>query len=210
MDGNQRWAKKNNLSLQKGYIAGFNNIKKIIDCCINNKINNITLYAASTENIKRSSSAVLFKIIRNSFQKFLSDIDTDKINFKIIGEKDNLPKDILDIFNNISQSKNAKINVNVAFNYATKYEIVNIINKIIRNNDEISIENIEKNMYLNKAEDPDILIRTGGFQRLSNFIMLNLAYTELFFSNTLWPDFTSDELNKIIKKFLKLQRNYGL
>ena len=210
MDGNQRWAKNNNQSLKKGYIAGFENINKILDCCINNNIKNITLYAASVENIKRNSSNLLFVIIRNYFKKFMLDINNKKIKINIIGERDNIPLDILDLFDSIHKNSATDINVNVAFNYGTQFEIKNIIKKLIKKNEEINIKNIRSNMYIGGTDDPDILVRTGGYHRLSNFILLNLSYTELFFTKTLWPDFSSEELNSIIKKFLKLERNYGL
>jgi len=210
MDGNQRWAKNNNQSLKKGYIAGFENINKILDCCINNNIKNITLYAASVENIKRNSSNLLFAIIRNYFKKFMIDINNKSIKINIIGERDNIPLDILDLFDSIHKNSTTDINVNVAFNYGTQFEIKNIIKKMINKKEEINIKNIRSNMYLGGVDDPDILVRTGGYHRLSNFILLNLSYTELFFTKTLWPDFSSEELNSIIKKFLKLERNYGL
>ena len=210
MDGNQRWAKKNNQSLKKGYIAGFENINKILDCCINNNIKNITLYAASVENIKRNSSNLLFVIIRNYFKKFMLDINNKSIKINIIGERDNIPLDILDLFDSIHKNSVTDINVNVAFNYGTQFEIKKIIEKLVNKNEEINIENIRSNMYIGDIDDPDILVRTGGYQRLSNFILLNLSYTELFFTKTLWPDFSSEELNSIIKKFLKVERNYGL
>ena len=210
MDGNQRWAKNNNQSLKKGYIAGFENINKILDCCINNNIKNITLYAASVENIKRNSSNLLFAIIRNYFKKFMLDINNKSIKINIIGERDNIPLDILDLFDSIHKNCTTDINVNVAFNYGTQFEIKKIIEKFVNKNEEINIENIRSNMYIGDIDDPDILVRTGGYQRLSNFILLNLSYTELFFTKTLWPDFSSEELNSIIKKFLRLKRNYGL
>ena len=210
MDGNQRWAKKNKKSKQNGYIEGFKNINNIIKCCVNNDIKNITLYAASAENLKRKSSNLLFLIIRKYFEKFTSDINNNNIKFKIIGEREGIPEDILNLFDKISFNREAKFNVNVAFNYGTQYEIKKIIENITSKKEDITLENIRSNMYIGEIEDPDILIRTGGFHRLSNFILLNLSYTELFFIKTLWPDFTTSELNVILKKFLDLQRNYGL
>lgn len=210
MDGNQRWSKKNNKSLKNGYMAGFENISKIINCCIKNKIKNVTLYAASVDNLKRRSSNLLFVIIRNYFKKFIADTNNKKIKINIIGERDNIPSDILKLFDSIYQNNKAEINVNVAFNYGTQFEVKYIIENLIKKKEDISIKNIKSNMYLGNIDDPDILIRTGGFQRLSNFILLNLSYTELFFTKTLWPDFSSTELNNILKNFTKLQRNYGL
>ena len=208
MDGNQRWAKINKKSKQEGYIQGFKNINNILDCCIDHNINNITLYAASAENLKRTSSNLLFAITRKYFKKFIKDINNKKVKINIIGERENIPLDILDLFDNIKINKDFKIKVNVAFNYGTQCEIKNIFEKMITNKNDITLENIRSNMYLGDSDDPDILVRTGGFQRLSNFILLNLSYTELFFTKTLWPDFTNLELNDMIKEFSNLKRNY--
>jgi len=210
MDGNQRWAKKNNQSLKNGYLAGFENINKILDCCINNDIKNVTIFAASVENIKRGSSNLLFIIIRNYFKKFMLEVNNKSIKINFIGERDNIPIDILDIFDIIHKNSSGNINLNVVFNYGTQFEIKNIIEKLINKNENINIKNIRSNMYMGDADDPDILVRTGGYKRLSNFILLNLSYTELFFTKTLWPDFSSNELNTIINNFKKLERNYGL
>ena len=210
MDGNQRWAKKNNQSLKNGYLAGFENINKILDCCISNNIKNITIFAASVENIKRNSANLLFIIIRNYFKKFMLDINNKSIKINFIGERINIPKDILDIFDIIHKKSSGNVNLNVVFNYGTQFEIKNIIEKLINKNENINIKNIRSNMYMGDTADPDILIRTGGYKRLSNFILLNLSYTELFFTKTLWPDFSSNELNTIINNFTKLERNYGL
>ena len=210
MDGNQRWAKKNNQSLKNGYLAGFENINKILDCCISNNIKNITIFAASVENIKRNSANLLFIIIRNYFKKFMLDINNKSIKINFIGERVNIPKDILDIFDIIHKKSSGNVNLNVVFNYGTQFEIKNIIEKLINKNENINIKNIRSNMYMGDTADPDILIRTGGYKRLSNFILLNLSYTELFFTKTLWPDFSSNELNTIINNFTKLERNYGL
>ena len=210
MDGNQRWAKKNNQSLKNGYLAGFENINKILDCCISNNIKNITIFAASVENIKRNSANLLFVIIRNYFKKFMLDINNKSIKINFIGERVNIPKDILDIFDIIHKKSSGNVNLNVVFNYGTQFEIKNIIEKLINKNENINIKNIRSNMYIGDTDDPDILVRTGGYSRLSNFILLNLSYTELFFTKTLWPDFSSNELNTIINNFTKLERNYGL
>ena len=217
MDGNKRWAKKKNISIKDGYLKGLYNIETIINFCIENNINNLTLYALSTENFKRKSVNLIFRIILKEYLKILSKINKDnyiKINF--IGDRKKLPKNLINIFNKVENitKKNNILNLKIAFNYGTDQEIREIINNII----ELNIKKItDKNsnliksfMYLKDMPDPDILIRTGGFQRLSNFLLLNLSYTELFFTKTLWPDFSLNELNEIVNKFKKIKRNYGL
>ena len=133
------------------------------------------------------------------------------ININIIGEKTNISKDILNIFKSLIKKKNPTINLNIVFNYGSLDEIVYIVNNfIINKNKKINKNSVRSSMYLGNIPDPDILIRTGGYQRLSNFILLNLSYTELFFTNTLWPDFSHNELESILLKFSKVNRNYGL
>jgi len=212
MDGNQRWALQNKKSKLEGYLAGLNNLKLIINRCIEKKIKNLTVYALSSENIKRASSKIIFNLIRNKHKDFLNEIlKNNIINIKVIGEEKNVPKDILNIFKLLNQKKNPTINLNIVFNYDTKDEIVYIFNKFLKNKSKkINKKTIRSSMYLGNFDDPDVLIRTGGYQRLSNFILLNLSYTELFFTNTLWPDFNQNELDDILLKYSNINRNYGL
>ena len=212
MDGNQRWALINKKNKLEGYLAGLNNLKYIIDKCIEKKIKNLTVYALSAENIKRASSKIIFNLIINKHKEFLKELlKNNIININIIGEKTNIPKDILNIFKSLIKKKNPTINLNIVFNYGSLDEIVYIVNNfIINKNKKINKNSVRSSMYLGNIPDPDILIRTGGYQRLSNFILLNLSYTELFFTNTLWPDFSHNELESILLKFSKVNRNYGL
>lgn len=212
MDGNQRWALINKKNKLEGYLAGLNNLKFIIDKCIEKKIKNLTVYALSAENIKRASSKIIFNLIINKHKEFLKELlKNNIININIIGEKTNIPKDILNIFKSLIKKKNPTINLNIVFNYGSLDEIVYIVNNfIINKNKKINKNSVRSSMYLGNIPDPDILIRTGGYQRLSNFILLNLSYTELFFTNTLWPDFSHNELESILLKFSKVNRNYGL
>ena len=137
-----------------------------------------------------------------------------KIKLKIIGERNNIPKEILNIINEceIKTSNNNTLNLNLAFNYGFKNELIYVLNQVKKNksNIHLDINNIKKLFYLGEIPDPDLLIRTGGYQRLSNFILFNLTYSELFFTDTLWPDFTTKELKKIIFEYKKIERNYGL
>ena len=212
MDGNQRWASINKKNKLEGYLAGLNNLKFIIDKCIEKKIKNLTVYALSSENIKRASSKIIFNLIRDKHKEFLKELlKNNIININIIGEKKNISKDILNIFKSLIKKKNPTINLNIVFNYGSLDEIVYIVNNfIINKNKKINKNSVRSSMYLGNIPDPDILIRTGGYQRLSNFILLNLSYTELFFTNTLWPDFSHNELESIFLKFSKVNRNYGL
>ena len=212
MDGNQRWALINKKNKLEGYLAGLNNLKFIIDKCIEKKIKNLTVYALSSENIKRASSKIIFNLIIDKHKEFLKELlKNNIININIIGEKTNIPKDILNIFKPLIKKKNITINLNIVFNYGSLDEIVYIVNNfIINKNKKINKNSVRSSMYLGNIPDPDILIRTGGYQRLSNFILLNLSYTELFFTNTLWPDFSHNELESILLKFSKVNRNYGL
>lgn len=212
MDGNQRWAIINKKNKLEGYLAGLNNLKLIIDKCIEEKIKNLTVYALSAENIKRSSSKIIFNLIRNHHKEFLNALLTKhNIDINIIGEVKHLPKDILEIIKLSIKKKNPIINLNIVFNYGVQDEIIYIVKSILKNkNNKINKNTIRSYMYLGNIPDPDILIRTGGYQRLSNFILLNLSYTELFFINTLWPDFSQNDLANILSKFSKVNRNYGL
>ena len=212
MDGNQRWALINKKNKLEGYLAGLNNLKFIIDKCIEKKIKNLTVYALSSENIKRASSKIIFNLIIDKHKEFLKELlKNNIININIIGEKTNISKDILNIFKSLIKKKNPTINLNIVFNYGSLDEIVYIVNNfIINKNKKINKNSVRSSMYLGNIPDPDILIRTGGYQRLSNFILLNLSYTELFFTNTLWPDFSHNELESILLKFSKVNRNYGL
>ena len=211
MDGNQRWSKKNKKKIEEGYLAGFDNLEKIVNYCLKINIKYITVFALSSENLQRNSSYLIFKVIRNIYKKLLKDLNNKKININILGEKKNLPEDILKIFKKIKYFDNQKLQLNIAFNYGTQYEVKNIIESFIKDNlQKIDIEMIRKKMYLGKIPDPEILIRTGGFQRLSNFILLNLSYSDLFFTKTLWPEFSIDELESIFIEYKKIKKNYGL
>ena len=216
LDGNKRWAKKNNHTNLHGYTKGFENIKNLVTYSLSKKISNLTLFTLSSENFKRSSINLIYDIIYNNFTKTFSELIEDKgVNVKIFGSRKNLPKKILEIFDSIekSSSNNKKLNLNIAFNYGFKEEIKNVIQKALENKTNLNFDNennINELFYLGSLSDPDILIRTGGYKRLSNFIMYNLTYTELFFTDTLWPDFSEKELNSIINQYSKIDRKYGL
>ena len=216
LDGNKRWAKKNNISNLNGYTKGFENIKNLVTYSLSNKISNLTIFTLSSENFNRSSVNIIYDIIYNNFSKTFNDLVKEKgVKIKIFGNRKNLPSKILEIFQNIEESSlnNKNLFLNIAFNYGFKDEIKNIFKKIINKDVNINPDNkkdINNLFFLGSLPDPDILIRTGGYKRLSNFIMYNLTYTELFFTETLWPDFSEKEFNLIINQYLNIDRKYGL
>ena len=216
LDGNKRWAEKNNYSKVEGYKKGFENIKKIVDHTLSLKISNLTLFTLSSENFNRPSLAIIYEIIYNNFSKLFDDLVTKKnIKIKIFGSRKNLPKKIIDIFyeaENFHSTSNS-LNLNIAFNYGFKDEITQVLKEFKKKINTLNLENeleIKELFSLGLIDDPDILIRTGGYKRLSNFIMYNLTYTELFFTNTLWPEFSINEYDNIIKDYTNISRKYGL
>tara|TARA_B100001939_G_scaffold224765_1_gene193543 strand:- start:542 stop:1207 length:666 start_codon:yes stop_codon:yes gene_type:complete len=209
MDGNGRWGQKKNKGRNYGHLKGVETVKKIVRTSIKLKIPFITFFVFSSENWKRPKTEIkfLFKLIKNYFHKEIHNVINQGIKINIIGEKDKLPLDLkktLTKCENLTQ-KNKNINVNLAINYGAKNEILMAASK----SKKINFKNLEKNLYTKNMPDPDILVRTGGNQRLSNFMLWQLAYTELFFLKKLWPDFKSTDLINIIKVFKKIKRNYG-
>ena len=173
-------------------------------------------FNSSSENLLRNTINNIFKIIFDHFEQFLHEIiDKDKIKIRVIGRRNNLPKKIINIINKCEKMtvNNKELTLNLAFNYGFKNEISDIIHKIIQSKKLINPNNLSEIndlFYLGDIPDPDILIRTGGHRRLSNFILYNLSYTEIFFIDTLWPDFTTLEYNQIISEYYKIKKNYGL
>ena len=216
LDGNKRWAQNNKYSNFEGYKKGLENIKTITDYALSIGLSNLTLFTLSSENFNRSSVNIIYDIINKNFSNLIADlIEKKKIKVNIFGSRENLPEKINNIFNDAeNKTKNNKdLQLNLAFNYGFKDEIKHVLKTFKSKFDKIDINNfseINNLFYLGNMRDPDILIRTGGYQRLSNFIMFNLTYSELFFTDTLWPDFSPTELNQIIDKFLITNRKYGL
>jgi len=215
LDGNKRWAKKNNINLKNAYKKGLKNISQLISNCIEIKLKYLTLFTLSSENIQRQSVNNIFQVIYDDFSFFFEKIiEEKKVKIKIIGSRLNLPSKILKLIEHCEceTKNNNQLILNLAFNYGFKNEIQQVLQKI---KDDLSIklstpEDIKKLFLLGNIKDPDLLIRTGGEKRLSNFIMYNLTYTEIFFIDTLWPDFKFKELKVIINKYKTIKRNYGL
>ena len=212
MDGNGRWGEKRGKGRNFGHLNGVKTVKKIVETSLRLKISIVTFYVFSTENWKRPKSEInfLFRLIGNYFKKELNNVISNGIKINIIGKISNLPLSTKSILKNIIHltSKNKKIIVNLAINYGSKYEITDAFKKI-NNKRIISIKDIEKNLYTGNLPDPDILIRTGGHKRLSNFMLWQLAYSEIFFLDKLWPDFNQNDLKKIVRSFKKVKRNFG-
>ena len=217
MDGNARWAKKNKLNKKDGYLEGLNKIIEVIELCLENKIKYVTIFALSSENIKRLSINLIFELILNELDNFIKQISKDNsVNIRIFGNKNNFPKNILNIISNIEKitKKNNQLFLNVALDYGSKNEIIYCIDNLLKNKKfkykNIIKKNIRDNLYIPNLPDPDLLIRTGGFKRLSNFLLFQLSYTELFFIETLWPDITKKEILDIFNQFKSIERKYGL
>ena len=212
MDGNGRWGLKNYNSRYKGHEAGIKTVEKIIKISIIKKIRFITLYAFSTENWHRPKSEInyLFNLLERFLTKKIKKFNKNNIKLKIIGEKkfSNKINNILKKSENLTKN-NTKLQINLALNYGSKQEIVRAIRFINKKKLKYTEENISNSLYTRDIPDPEILIRTGGKHRLSNFLLWQLSYSEIFFSKKLWPEFTEDDFVKIINKFKKIKRNFG-
>ncbi len=211
MDGNGRWGKKKKQNRNSGHYAGVKTVKKIVEASIKFKIPVVTFYVFSTENWKRPKTEInfLFNLVSSYFKSELQNVIKNDIKINIIGELNKLPNKLkLILKQTVKKTRNnKKILVNLALNYGSKKEIINTLKKIRLK--KITENNVKNNLYTKNIPDPDILIRTGGKKRLSNFMLWQLAYTELFFLDKLWPDFNSKDLDKILKNFNKTKRNYG-
>jgi len=212
MDGNGRWGLKKKRSRNYGHLAGVKTVEKIVEASILLKVPIISFYVFSSENWKRPKSEInyLFNLISIYFKKEINNIIKNKIRINILGRLKNLPLKIKKVLQDSAKKtqKNNKIIVNLAINYGSKNEIIDAVKKIKSNSEKISEEKINKNLYFN-LPFPDILVRTGGQKRLSNFMLWQLAYAEIFFLDKLWPDFSKRDLSNIIKKYYKIKRNYG-
>ncbi len=210
MDGNGRWGQQRNKGRNFGHFNGVKTVKKIVEKSVRLKIPIITFYVFSTENWKRPKSEInfLFKLIINYFKEELDKVISNGIKVNIIGKIHRLPSKIKIALKNVIKktNKNKKIIVNLAINYGSRDEIVEACKKI---NNKINIQSLSKKLYTRNLPNPDILIRTGGRKRLSNFMLWQLAYTEIYFTDKLWPDFNGRDFEKIINNFKKVKRNFG-
>ncbi len=213
MDGNGRWGIKHKGSRNQGHRAGLNTVERIIEETIKQKIRYLTLYAFSTENWKRPNNEInfLFEMLESFLLKKINKLIDNGIKLKIIGNKKKFSSNIQKLLleSEKKTSKKNKLQINLALNYGSKEEILNAFKLIIKKKQKITETNIEKNLYTNKTPHPDILIRTGNTKRLSNFLLWQLSYSEIFFIKKLWPEFEINDYKKILNKFRLLKRNFG-
>jgi len=212
MDGNGRWGLKNHNSRNKGHKAGLHTVEKIIEETIKQKIKYLTLFAFSTENWKRPKKEInyLFNLLENFLLKKIEKFNEQNIRLKIIGVK-SFSKKLNNLLNSSEKktSRNTLLQINLALNYGSKIEIINAIKKINKTNENINEKNLEKYFQTKDIPDPEILIRTGNTKRLSNFLLWQIAYTEIFFEKKLWPDFNKNNYRDIVTKYKKIKRNFG-
>ena len=212
MDGNGRWGLKHKKSRNLGHKAGLKTVEKIIKASIKNKIKYLTLFVFSTENWKRPKKEIsfLFNLLQDFLISKISTLDKENIRLKILG-KVKFSKKINHLLKNSEKRtcKNKRLQINLALNYGSKSELVDSFNNLKKNKKKINIKNINQNLYTKNIPDPDILIRTGNTQRLSNFLLWQLAYSEIFFEKKLWPDFNERDFKKILEKYKTIKRNFG-
>ena len=212
MDGNGRWGLKNKNSRNAGHNAGLKTVEKIIKETIKNKIRYLTLYAFSTENWKRPKNEInfLFGLLDNFLRNRIEELHQQKIRLKIIGNKNFTQKlNKLLISAEKKTLKNKRLQINLALNYGSKFELLNAFKDLKKSRLIINEKNLQKYLSTKDIPDPDLLIRTGNTKRLSNFLLWQLAYSEIFFEKKLWPDFNEKDYNRIIKKFKSIKRNFG-
>ena len=213
MDGNGRWGIENKGSRNAGHKAGISSVEQIIEETINQKIKFLTLYTFSTENWKRPKKEIsfLFNLLENFLSKKIHDLTKNDIKLKIIGNKKKFSDKLQNLLKKSEKGtyKNKNLQINLALNYGSKEEILNSIKLTNKKNQSINEKNIENNFYTSGIPNPDLLIRTGNTHRLSNFLLWQLAYTEIFFEKKLWPDFKKNDYKKILNKFKSLKRNFG-
>ena len=210
MDGNGRWGKKKRKKRNYGHLKGVDTVKKIVKSSIRFKVPIVTFYVFSSENWKRPKTEIsfLFKLIKSYFSKEIQSVISQGIKINILGDLKKLSKELRSVLKRTEKltKKNKKITVNLAINYGSRQEIFYAFRKLKK---KVNLKNFKKNLYTKNMPNPDILIRTGGKIRLSNFMLWQLAYTELFFLKKLWPDFNSSDLKKIIFKYKNIKRNFG-
>ena len=213
MDGNGRWGIKKKNSRNYGHKKGLETVEKIINAAIKKKIKYLTLFVFSTENWKRPLNEVnyLQSLLSQYLDKEVKRLVKNKIKIKILGEVKPFSKSLklkLKKVENLTKF-NKKIQINMALNYGSRQEIIDSLKKIKKKKIPINISNIEKHLYTAGIPDPEILIRTGNTYRLSNFLLWQLVYTEIFLEKKMWPEFTKEDFYRVIKKFQKISRNFG-
>ena len=212
MDGNGRWGLKHKKSRNAGHQQGLKTLEKIIIHSIKNKIKFLTLYAFSTENWKRPKKEIryLFNLLNFFLNNKLDELNKQNIKLKIIGNK-NFSSKLNRLLNKSEKKteKNKKLQLNLALNYGSKVELINAFKNLLKNKEKLNEKNLSNHLQTKNIPDPDLLIRTGNTNRLSNFLLWQIAYSEIFFVKKLWPEFNEKDYDQIIKKFKKIKRNFG-
>jgi undecaprenyl diphosphate synthase len=213
MDGNGRWGIKHKKSRNAGHRAGLDTVEVVINHCIKRNIQFLTLYTFSSENWKRPKNEIifLFNLLETFLKKKINKLIEKDIKLNFIGELDKLPATLQKLIklSEKKTKKNQSLVINIALNYGSKIELINSIKKVLKKKIKINKKNIELNLYTKNIPNPDLLIRTGNTKRLSNFLLWQLAYTEIFFQKKLWPDFNVHDFKKILSDFKKIKRNFG-
>jgi undecaprenyl diphosphate synthase len=213
MDGNGRWGLKNKKSRNLGHKAGLETVEAILKETIKKKIKHLTLYAFSTENWKRPKKEInfLFNLLEDFLIRKTNQLNKNNIKLKIIGQKNLFTNKLQNILNNVEKitKNNKRLQINLALNYGSKSELINTINLLKRLKKKVTEKNINQNLYTKNIPDPDLLIRTGNTKRLSNFLLWQLAYSEIYFVKKLWPEFNINDYNKILNNYKNLKRNFG-
>ncbi|MDB3903363.1 polyprenyl diphosphate synthase [Candidatus Pelagibacter sp.] len=213
MDGNGRWGIKHKKSRNAGHRAGLHSVEIVINHCIKQDIQFLTLYTFSSENWKRPDKEIsfLFNLLETFLKKKIDKLIEKNIKLNFIGELNNLPVKLQKLIKSSEKkTKNKKsLQINIALNYGSKIELINSIKKIIKKKIKVNKKNIDNNLYTKNIPSPDLLIRTGNTQRLSNFLLWQLAYTEIFFEKKLWPDFNVNDFKRVLSDFKKIKRNFG-
>ena len=212
MDGNGRWGLKKNKSRNTGHKAGLDSVQRVIEFSLKKDIKYLTLYAFSTENWKRPKKEInyLFNLLENFLINRIEDLHKQNIKLKILGSRKFSPKLNKLLYNSEKKtSKNTRLQINLALNYGSKSELIDAFKKIKKSKSNISEKNLSRNLQTKNIPDPDLLIRTGNTKRLSNFLLWQLAYSEIFFEKKLWPAFNEKDYNRIIKEYKNIKRNFG-
>lgn len=213
MDGNGRWAENRGESRFNGHKEGAKRVNEIVSYAFSKGIKTLTLYAFSTENWARPKEevATIFAVLENYFNNFAVNFANGKIRLRVLGERNNLPKNLVSAIEKCENETKAftEFNLNIAINYGGRQEIICAVKKLLENGEEITEENFAKGLYTNGLTDPDLIIRTGGEKRLSNFLLFQGAYSELYFTSVLFPDFNEEQFNLAIEEFKKRNRRFG-
>ncbi len=213
MDGNGRWGLKKKKTRNYGHSRGIETVKKIIQASLKKRLKFLTLFTFSTENWRRPKSEInfLFKLLENYIDKELKKLIEQNIKIKIIGNLNKIPSNLVQKLKKVEKltKKNFNLQINVALNYGSRQEIIFTLKRLNKKMLQINEKTISHNLYTKNIPDPDILIRTGNTNRLSNFLLWQLQYSEIFFEKKLWPDFSQKDFYKILKKYNKTKRNFG-